>query len=187
MRKPALLLHVCCGPCAGAVIERLVGRFHVTALWHNPNVQPEAEHDRRVEQARIVCREFNMDLVEGARDEAAWLEAVAGLEDEPEGGARCAACFEHRLRRSAQEAAARGMERLATTLTVSPHKPAADINALGRRVAAESGVCFLEEDFRQAGGFARSVELSRALGLYRQRYCGCLFSRREREHGSREA
>lgn len=187
MPKPTLLLHVCCGPCACAVIERLVERFHVTAFWHNPNVQPEDEHDRRLEQARIVCREFSVDLIVGERDEDSWLEAVAGLEDEPEGGARCAPCFEHRLRRSAHEAQARGMERLATTLSVSPHKPADGINALGRRVAAELGVRFLDEDFKQGGGFARSVELSKALGLYRQRYCGCRFSRREREQAAPEA
>ncbi len=175
--KPQLLLHVCCGPCATAVIERLIRHYRVTAFWHNPNVHPTHEHDRRLEQVHLVTREFDVDLVVGGRDEAAWLEAVAGQEAEPEGGARCPACFEHRLSETAREAARRGIGLIATTLTVSPHKRAEEINAIGRRVAGELGVEFVAADFKQDGGFQRSVELSKELGLYRQRYCGCRFSR----------
>lgn len=175
--KPSLLLHVCCGPCATAVIERLIERFSITAFWHNPNVQPEAEHDRRLEQARIVAREFDVDLIVAGRDEDAWLEAVAGFENEPEGGARCPICFEYRLQRTAREAAQRKISHTATTLSVSPYKPAHTINEIGREVADRFGVQFLSEDFKKRGGFQRSVEWSKQMDLYRQGYCGCLFAK----------
>ncbi len=174
--KPHLLLHLCCGPCATAVIERLLERFHITAFWHNPNIHPPEEHQRRLGQARIVAREFDLELVEEPGEEAGWLEAVTGLEEEPEGGRRCAACYELRLKRAAEEAVRRGIPTLATTLTLSPHKSASEVNSVGRAVAEVLGLSFVEEDFKQRGGFQRSVEKSRELGLYRQRHCGCRFS-----------
>lgn len=175
--KPQLLLHICCGPCASAVIERLIPQFDVTAFWHNPNIQPKQEHDRRLENARIVTRHFDLDLIVGPRDEGAWLDAVAGLEDEPEGGKRCDVCFNYRLRRTAREAAKRGIDYFTTTLTVSPYKGADRINTIGTRIAQTEPVEFLERNFKKRAGFQRSVELSRQLDLYRQNYCGCLFSR----------
>lgn len=177
--KPHLLLHVCCGPCATAVIERLLRNYHVTAFWHNPNIEPRDEHDRRLEQAYVVAREFDIDLVVDDSDGDAWLAAMAGHENEPEGPTRCPLCFEHRLKRAAQEAARRGIPHLATTLSVSPHKSTADVNAVGRQVARTLGVAFVGEDFKAQGGFQRSVELSKKLGLYRQNYCGCRNSRAE--------
>ncbi len=175
--KPALLLHVCCGPCATAVLERLADSFDVTAFWSNPNIQPQEEHDLRLANLRLVTDRAGVDLIVADRDEDDWLEAVEGYEDEPEGGRRCGVCFDYRLQRAAREASRLGIEHMATTLTVSPHKPAQRIHPIGRRVAAEHGLQFLEEDFKKQGGFQRSIELSKQLGLYRQRYCGCLFSR----------
>jgi hypothetical protein len=167
--KPHLLLHVCCGPCATSVLEQLVGRYHVTAFWHNPNIQPDDERRRRLEQASIVAREFDLDLVIDDDDPGSWLAAVAGHEADPEGGERCSRCFEARLRRAASEAARCGATVVATTLSVSPHKSAEAINRVGRHVAGELGVGFLETDFKKGGGGQRSMDLSRKLNLYRQR------------------
>jgi epoxyqueuosine reductase len=171
--KPHLLLHVCCGPCATSVLEQLIERYHVTAFWHNPNIQPGEERERRLEQASVVAREFDLDLVIDDDDPGNWLAAMAGYEDAPEGSERCTRCFETRLRRTAEEAAHRGFPTIATTLSVSPHKSVEAINRMGRRVAEELGVGFVEADFKQDGGFQRSVAISRRLNLYRQRYCGC--------------
>lgn len=171
-----MLLHVCCGPCATAVVERLGASFDVTAFWCNPNVQPQREHDRRLTHANTVARALGVDLIVQERDEQGWLEAVAGYEAEPEGGARCDICFEWRLRATVVEAARLGIAHAATTLTISPHKPTARINDIGRRLGESSNVHFVQEDFGERDGFQRSVELSRKLSLYRQRYCGCLFA-----------
>jgi epoxyqueuosine reductase len=177
--KPRLLLHVCCGPCATAVLERLLERFHVTAFWHNPNIQPSGEHDLRLEQARIVARELEVELVVDEGGGEAWEAAVRGLEGEPEGGARCEVCQRVRLEAAAREAASRGIENVATTLTISPHKVPEVVNRAGREAAEALGVCFLEEDFKQGGGFERSSEMGKEMGLSRQKYCGCLFARRD--------
>lgn len=177
--KPKLLLHVCCGPCASAVIERLVPRFEVHCFWYNPNIQPEAEYQRRRAAMRAVAQAMQVTLIEAERDEASWEEAVAGLEEEPEGGRRCEVCFSYRLRRAAQYAAEHGFAHLATTLPVSPHKNQQLINQLGRQQAQQLGLCFVAEDFRKRGGFQRSLELSEKWGLYRQNYCGCRYSRRK--------
>jgi len=184
--RPRLALHVCCGPCATAVAERLRGDFRVEAVWYNPNIQPAAEHERRLAAMRRVAEAMDLPLTVLDYDVPRWEAACAGLMDEPEGGARCGVCFRLRLMRVAQFAAERGMSHLATTLTVSPHKPAARINALGLQTAAECGIHFVDEDFRQRDGFARSVQLSRELGLYRQRYCGCLPSIRTGEASGHE-
>ncbi|NSW58321.1 MAG: epoxyqueuosine reductase QueH [Armatimonadetes bacterium] len=176
-RKPSLLLHVCCGPCATSVLERLVPRFRVTALWYNPNIQPREEHDRRLDSARIVAREMTVPMIEmlGGADE--WLDRVRGLESEPEGGLRCDVCFRCRLETVAGVAARLGFDRFATTLTVSPHKPASRVHPIAEELAQAFGVPFLAEDFKKQGGFQRTVELSRDLGLYRQTYCGCVLGR----------
>ncbi|MCE5219617.1 epoxyqueuosine reductase QueH [bacterium] len=175
---PGLLLHVCCGPCATAVVERLSERFRVTMLWYNPNLEPDEEHDLRLAQARKVAEHLGCDLVVIPPDEEGWLQAVSGHEADPEGGERCRLCYEYRLRRTAQEAVERGFGTVATTLTVSPHKSAAVINEIGRQVTHGVQASFLAEDFKKQNGFLRSLELSREWELYRQRYCGCRFSQR---------
>lgn len=179
-RRPALLLHSCCGPCSTAVLETLCARFDVTLFYYNPNIQPEAEYLLRLDnQLRVL----------GARPEAALLgcdygggdfeAAVRGLEGEPEGGARCTACFRLRLERTAREAAERGFEFFCSTLTVSPHKDAGRINGIGRELGERYGVRYLPSDFKKRDGYRRSIELSKELGLYRQNYCGCLYSKQE--------
>ena len=176
--RPRLLLHVCCGPCATAVIERLLPDYDVTLLWYNPNIQPDAEHDRRLVAARQVAAALGVELrvLEGGQEEFAAL--CVGREDLPEGGERCQLCYELRLQAACAYAAAHGFPLVATTLTISPHKPAATVNPVGSRAATAAGVAFLEADFKKQAGFQRSLQLSRELALYRQDYCGCLCSQR---------
>lgn len=172
-RRPRLALHVCCGPCATAVIERLADEYDVTAVWYNPNVDPAGEHDLRLEAMRTVAERCGVELVQLEYDPPAWELACAGLMDEPEGGARCVECFRLRLERVARWAAANDMDALATTLTISPHKSPQVVNALLQEICQRHGIECLAEDFKQDGGFLRSVKLSRDWGLYRQHWCGC--------------
>ena len=171
---PRLALHVCCGPCAGAVIERLVAEWDVEAVWHNPNIQPAEEHERRLEGMRTVVERTGVPLAVLEYDVEHWRELCQALMDEPEGGARCEVCFRMRLEATAEWALAEGVETIATTLTISPHKDAERINEIGKEVAARHRLRFLMRDFKKRGGFQRSVELSREWALYRQDYCGCL-------------
>jgi len=158
-------------------MERLLPRFDVTAVWYNPNITDPAEHCRRLEAARCACAAFGVRLVELGYDPARFYEAVRGLEGEPEGGRRCDVCVTLRLETVAQWAEAEGLEVLATTLSVGPQKRVQQIHAAGREAAQRRGLNWLEDTFRKAGGFPRSVELSQRLGLYRQGYCGCEFGR----------
>ena len=174
--KPKLLMHVCCGPCATAVIERVVSRFDVTCFWYNPNIEPVAEYERRLAGMRTVAEFMGVSLVEAERDAPSWERAIAGWEAEPEGGRRCQICFEYRLRRTAEYAQAHDMDYVATTLTISPHKNVQLINSLGEILTEAVGLKFLSEVWRKQGGFQRSVQLSKQLNLYRQNYCGCRYS-----------
>jgi predicted adenine nucleotide alpha hydrolase (AANH) superfamily ATPase len=176
--KPRLLLHSCCGPCSSYVLEYLTRYFDVTLLYYNPNIQPRAEYDLRLENQRKLLRAFpEVTLMPCGYDGAAYDDAAKGLEGEPEGGARCAACFRLRLSFTARIAAENGFEFFCTTLTVSPHKNAPLINALGEELGEKYGVRWLASDFKKRGGYQRSIALSAEHGLYRQNYCGCLFSR----------
>jgi predicted adenine nucleotide alpha hydrolase (AANH) superfamily ATPase len=174
--RPRLALHVCCGPCATVSLERLGQRFEIVGFWYNPNLHPADEYQRRLEAARLVFRHFGVGLVEGAADLARWREAVQGLEQEPEGGRRCEVCFRLRLQETVAWARQAGCQYVTTTLTVGPHKPVEKIHAVGEALAAAAGLRWLPETLRKAGGFQRAMELSRQLGLYRQNYCGCVFS-----------
>jgi epoxyqueuosine reductase len=176
--RPRLLLHCCCGPCATAVVERLREGHDLALYWFNPNIQPEEEYARRLAAMRTLAEAVGLPLHVEEGGEEEWERAVAGLEDEPEGGARCDVCFRVRLEQAAAKAAELGCEAVAATLSISPHKDAERINSAGHAASQAQGLTFLAEDFKSAGGFQRSVELAKQFGLYRQRYCGCLFSRR---------
>ena len=179
--RPRLLLHSCCGPCSSYVLEYLTRYFEVFLSYYNPNIQPRAEYDLRLEnQLRVLERIPGVTLVPCGYDGGAYDEAVRGLEDEPEGGARCTECFKLRLDFAAREAKRLGCDYFATTLTVSPHKDAQRINAIGEALAGKYGVKWLPGDFKKRDGYKRSIELSREFGLYRQDYCGCLYSKTER-------
>ena len=179
--RPRLLLHSCCGPCSSYVLEYLTRYFEVFLSYYNPNIQPREEYDLRLEnQLCVLGRIPGVTLVPCGYDGGAYDEAVRGLEDEPEGGARCTECFKLRLDFAAREAKRLGCDYFATTLTVSPHKDAQRINAIGEALAGKYGVKWLPGDFKKRDGYKRSIELSREFGLYRQDYCGCLYSKTER-------
>ncbi|MEW5945172.1 MAG: epoxyqueuosine reductase QueH [bacterium] len=174
--KKPLLLHVCCAPCFPHVFRVLSERYRVTAFFFNPNVQPPEEYARRRDELENFCAGEGIPFIEGARDSGSWLEAVRGLENEPEGGKRCEACFRYRLAGTARLSAEAGFKYFTTTLTVSPLKNAGVINAAGRDAAGRFGTEFLERDFKKKNGFKKSCEMSRKYGFYRQNYCGCAFS-----------
>ena len=177
--RPRLLLHSCCGPCSSAVIERLAPHFDLTVYYFNPNIQPEEEYRRRLAtQRQLVEALGGAVLVEGEYDPDVFLAAVKGLEAVPEGGKRCTACFRLRLAATARRAAEGGFDFFCTTLSVSPHKDAARLNAISEEMAAAYGVRALPADFKKREGYKRSLELSKEFDLYRQDYCGCLFSKR---------
>ena len=179
--KQPLLLHACCAPCATHVLELLSRSYSVTALFYNPNIQPDEEYERRLESMRLLCRITDTPLLVESSPVAVWDAWVRGLEDEPEQGGRCLQCFRGRLEFSLRLAERLGFPVIATTLTVSPIKQAEAINAIGLSLAAGSKVRYLESDFKKQDGFKNSCELSRHYNLYRQNYCGCRYSRRQRD------
>lgn len=186
VEKPALMLHSCCGPCSSSVIERLAGEFDIVVFFYNPCITDEDEYRKRRESQIRLVEQFNrnrMDITEirfqeGPYEPGAFLETVSGYEEEQEGGLRCSLCFRQRLDKTAQAAMLCGCDYFGTTLTVSPHKNFEIISGIGREIASRYGLSFLDRDFKKQDGFKRSIELSRKYGLYRQNYCGCLYSKR---------
>jgi predicted adenine nucleotide alpha hydrolase (AANH) superfamily ATPase len=176
--KPKLLLHICCGPCSTEVIRRLKNDYEVVGLFYNPNIYPEDEHNKRLMEVQRISALWRVLVDTGQYDHERFLGVARGLEGESEGGMRCFACYRLRLEEAARRAADNGCTHLATTLTIAPMKKAAVINPVGREAAARHGLAFVDEDWKKQNGFKHSVELSRDLGLYRQNYCGCEFSRR---------
>ena len=175
--RPSLLLHSCCGPCSSYVLEYLTRFFDVTILYYNPNIQPEAEYEKRLFWQREVLKHLPAQIMECGYDGAAFEAVAAGYEDAPEGGKRCGRCFLLRLEETAKRAAAGGFDFFCTTLTVSPHKDAERINRIGAEVGARCGVRWLPSDFKKRDGYLRSIRLAQEYGLYRQDWCGCRYSR----------
>lgn len=176
--KPRLLLQSCCGPCSTYVLRYLTKYFEITLLYYNPNIQPREEYELRLEnQRKVLAAMPEVHILECNYDGEAYDEAVRGLEAEPEGGARCTACFELRLEESARLAAEGKFDYFCTTLTVSPHKDAQRINTIGQALGERYGVQWLPSDFKKREGYKQSIQLSQELGLYRQDYCGCLYSK----------
>lgn len=182
--RPRLLLQSCCGPCSSYVLEALTPFFRVTVLYYNPNIQPRAEYDLRLENQRKIIAALPtpsaVDILECDYDGEKYDAAVKGLEAEPEGGARCTVCFRLRLEETAKRAAELGCDWFCTTLTVSPHKDAERLNQIGRALGERYGVAFLPSDFKKREGYKRSIQLSKEYELYRQDYCGCLYSKSEK-------
>ena len=176
--KPRLLLQSCCGPCSTYVLSYLKQYFDITLLYYNPNIQPRAEYDLRLEnQRKVLAAMPEVHILECAYDGEAYNAAVRGLEGEPEGGARCTVCFRLRLEETARLAAEGKFDYFCTTLTVSPHKDATRINTIGRALGEQYGVAWLPSDFKKREGYKQSITLSRELDLYRQDYFGCLYSK----------
>ncbi|RKZ00744.1 MAG: hypothetical protein DRQ10_03535 [Candidatus Hydrothermota bacterium] len=182
MPRKKLLLHICCAPDATFGIEFFSENFDITAFFYNPNIHPESEYKLRLVEMRRVAHLMQVPLIEGDYDPERWFEAVRGLESEPEGGKRCPVCFKLRLERTAQVAKKQGFDAISTVLTISPKKDAEVVNQIGRSVAKRYGVEWIDADLKKGGGFQRSLELSRQFELYRQNYCGCIFSLREARH-----
>lgn len=181
-RRPRLLLHSCCAPCSSYVLECLTRCFDITIFYYNPNIAPAEEFEHRVNEqirlARELPHEGRIDVIRGEYDPQVFYDAVRGHEDDPEGGARCERCFRLRLSETARLAAERGDDYFTTTLSISPLKDAQLLNAIGMELSGEVGVPWLPGDFKKKNGYRRSCELSELYGLYRQDYCGCVFSRR---------
>lgn len=186
-KRPRLLLHSCCAPCSSYVLEYLASQFEISVFYYNPNITGAEEYKKRAEELARLIREMplakDVRLIEGTYEPERFLEAVKGLEEEPEGGLRCEECFRLRLMEAADAARREGCDYFATTLTISPKKNADTINRIGEEIAEMYGVRYLASDFKKKGGYQRSIELSREYGLYRQDYCGCVFSRRGKEEG----
>lgn len=192
---PRLLLHSCCAPCSSYVLEYLSEFFSITVFYYNPNIGPAEEYEKRAaEQERLILelagriqesgeerRFYPISFIKGAYEPEFFYDAARGLEDAPEGGARCMKCYELRLRKAAEFAKEGEYDYFCTTLSISPLKKAGALMEIGERLAEEYGVAYLPSDFKKKDGYKRSVELSAEFVLYRQNYCGCVFSRREAE------
>ena len=185
-KVPTLLLHSCCAPCSSYVLEYLSNYFGITVFYYNPNIYPDEEYEMRVREQQRFIREFPakhpIDFIEGAYDKERFYEMARGLEAVPEGGQRCFQCYELRLREAGELAKARDFDYFTTTLSISPMKNAEKLNEIGLRLAEELGVAYLCSDFKKRNGYKRSTELSREYGMYRQDYCGCVYSYNQKHH-----
>ena len=184
-KPPKLLLHSCCAPCSSYVLEYLSQYFDITVFYYNPNIYPPEEYAHRVDELQRLIREMpfknEVRFVERGYDPDEFYKAVKGLENIPEGGERCFACYRLRLERTAQLAAELGADYFTTTLSISPYKNSAKLNEIAEELGEVYSLSALPSDFKKRNGYKRSIELSREYGLYRQDYCGCVFSKRERE------
>ena len=184
---PKLLLHACCAPCSSYCMEFLRNFFDVTVFFYNPNITEEAEYQKRVLEEKRLIGEYNklegrkIEIMEGDYKPSDFFEAVKGFEDCREGGERCRKCFELRLSETARVAKDNGFDFFTTTLTISPLKNADVLNEVGEAAGKAAGIAFLPSDFKKKEGYKRSIELSKEYGLYRQDYCGCSFSKAQRE------
>ena len=183
-KVPSLFLHSCCAPCSSYVLEYLSPRFLITDFYYNPNISPSEEYRKRSDELQRLIREMDFPnpvrFVEGPYEPERFFDAVKGHEADPEGYERCMICYELRMREAARLAAEGGYDFFTTTLSISPLKNAEKINEIGERLAKEYNVAHLPSDFKKKNGYRRSVELSAQYQLYRQDFCGCVFSRNER-------
>lgn len=184
-KVPTLLLHSCCAPCSSYVLEYLSQYFNITVFYYNPNIFPLEEFEKRIHEQDYLIENLpakhQIKFIAGDYESEKFYQLAKGLENVPEGGERCFKCYELRLRKTAELAAKLGFDYFTTTLSISPMKNAQKLNEIGEALAQEYGIAYLNSDFKKKNGFKRSTELSREYGLYRQDYCGCIFSKRERE------
>lgn len=184
-RTPRLLLHSCCAPCSSYCIEYLAQYFSITILYYNPNISPEEEFVKRAAEQQRLASEMSLknpvSVVVDSYDPTEFYSAVKGYEHIPEGGERCFICYRLRLERAAKYAAEHGFDYFCSTLSISPLKNAAKLNEIGAELSEIYKTPHLPSDFKKRGGYLRSIELSKKHGLYRQNYCGCVFSKKEAE------
>lgn len=184
-KRPSLLLHACCAPCSSYVLEYLSRYFQITLFFYNPNIEPKEEYYFREKELERLVREMgssdNVKIICAEYHPESFTEIAKGMEHLPEGGKRCAACYRFRLRASAEAAASGGFDFYTTTLSISPYKNAEWLNTIGEEEANRAGVRWLFSDFKKKNGYKRSCELSEQYGLYRQNFCGCVYSKKAKE------
>ena len=180
-----LLLHACCAPCSSAVLERLANYFEISIFYYNPNITEKEEYQKRIEEINklihLIKPKYKVSLIEGRYEPKEFFEMAKGLEEEPERGKRCYKCYNLRLEETAKIAEQLNFPLFCTTLTLSPHKNATWINEIGERLDKEYTPTYLYSDFKKKNGYKRSIELSKEYDLYRQDYCGCIYSRRDKK------
>lgn len=183
---PKLLLHSCCAPCSSYVLEYLSQHFEITVFYYNPNIFPESEYTKRILEQQTLIGEmqtkYQVSFIAGPYDKDKFYDIAKGLEHVKEGGERCFKCYALRLEESAKMAKEGGFDYYTTTLSISPLKNAEKLNQIGTEIAEKYGVQYLQSDFKKKNGYKRSIELSKEFGLYRQDYCGCVYSMQEREN-----
>lgn len=181
-KAPRLLIHSCCGPCSSYVLEYLSNYFDITIFYYNPNIFPEEEYNRRAKEQEDLIKTMSLknpvSFVQGIYEPKKYYDLVRGHENDPEGGERCFLCYRMRLEEAAKMAKKGGYDYFTTTLTISPHKNAGKLNEIGEEVGGLYETAFLPSDFKKRNGYKRSIELSKEYDLYRQDYCGCVYSRR---------
>lgn len=180
-RRPRLLLHACCAPCSSYVLEYLSHYFDITLYYYNPNISPESEYRFRLDELHRLIKEMplpsSVQWIEAPYDPSSFLELAKGLESLPEGGERCMRCYRLRLEQSMKAAKEGGFDYITTTLSISPYKNAEALNTIGLELSSRYGVPYLVSDFKKKNGYKRSCELSEEYNLYRQDYCGCVYSK----------
>ena len=190
-RVPKLLLHSCCAPCSTYVLEYLSNYFEIGVLYYNPNIYPVSEYDYREEEQKRLIESMQtknpVHFIKANFDPMIYYKAIKGHEKDQEGGDRCLICYELRLREAAGEAKKMAYDYFTTTLTISPHKNSQALNSIGKRLEEEYGVDYLYSDFKKKEGFKRSIELSKEFDMYRQDYCGCVFSYNETKNRNKNA
>jgi len=189
-KTPKLLLHSCCAPCSSYVLEYLSNYFEITVFYYNPNIFPESEYTKRILEQQMLIQDMKVkhpvSFLAGSYERDKFYEIAAGLEHLKEGGERCFKCYELRFEEAAKIAQEGEFDYFTTTLSISPMKNAEKLNEIGNKVGAKYGVSYLQSDFKKKNGYKRSIEISKEFGLYRQDYCGCEFSFRDRQKEKKE-
>jgi len=184
-KKLNLLLHVCCAPCSSHVLQLLEEKYNITVFFYNPNITEQLEYNKRIDELKkfVSVADFtrNVNVVEGTYEPELFFEMSRGLELEPERGSRCYKCYELRMRETAEYAKKHGFDVFTTTLSISPHKDAGWLNEIGEKLSSEMGISYLYSDFKKKNGYSNSIRLSKEYDLYRQDYCGCIYSKRASE------
>ena len=175
--KKKILIHACCGPCSSEVIDFLKDIFDITIYYYNPNIYPESEYEKRYDQFQLLPYDF--DIIKGEYEDDKYYEAIKGLEDLGEFSQRCYKCFYFRMEESAKKAKALGFDYFTTTLSISPYKNSKWINEIGYEIAKKYNIDYLYSDFKKQEGYKKSIKLSTEYGMYRQEYCGCIYSLNE--------
>ena len=177
--RPSLLLHACCAPCSSYCVEYLSQYFDITLYYYNPNIESQEEFDKRFKEFKKIEERFNIKVVEETYNAKEFYDSVKGYEDCKEGGDRCTICYRLRLQKSLEYAQKNHFDYFASTLSISPYKNAEKLNTIGEEISKDSPVLYLINDFKKKGGYLRSTVLSKEMNLYRQGYCGCVFSKRD--------